>query len=363
MNIHNQELVPFPNAFSYYICIFILFLNIFIVALNAVAVYFNGKRLDSASSIFIQSLCLADLVFGLIQVIFLPSQIVHGGFSWGAVGCNLNFYLTMVSIAISILSIASIAIEKYLATNWFTDISRLQSGLWAVFLWIYPMVAFSSPFLFGFSQEIVTLTEDSLFCLVRWNAQDFSSQFLIWVVILSLFFIFSATIFSYTNVFLSYHRARKNSLKKQKTKNEKAILKKCLALTLVFLCAWIPECCKIAYQITTKKSVDPLFDTLSSFCVTLNAMLDPLMVTLLDARLKQDIKKTISWFFKPKLSKSSQGDLLHHLTVTDATHPTGGKSLSLAGSKTESKTLKAQSASRTQLNSESCTDSQFNLIN
>ena len=288
------SLVPFPDTFSYFGCASIFTFSIFIVMFNGMALFFNGKRLDTASSIFIQSLCCADLLLGITQLFLFPAQLYYGGFNWGRLGCNISYFFFMATSGIGSMSLASIAFERYLITNWHYNLSFTQTYFWLFVVWSYGCVCTLAPFIFGFSEQAIHLTDDRIHCLVHWKSSDPVTEGMVWTVTLSLVLILNITAFSYIKVYLSYRKALESSSREDIDQQGRLVLFKCFALTVVFYLLWTPECFKIVYEMVTKTSAGSAANTLSSGLISLNSVFDPLLVTLLDPRLKKDIQRAFS---------------------------------------------------------------------
>ena len=298
------SLVPFPDVFSYFGCASNMVLSIFIVFFNGIALYFNGKRLDTASSIFIQSLCFTNLFLGITQLSLYPSQLYNGGYSWGQLGCHISYTFFVACSAIESMSIASIAFERYLITNWYYKLSFFQTYFWIFVIWTYGFVCTLAPFCFGFSQHAIILTDDHLNCQVDWKSNNPSTKGMVWTVALSLVLILNLTAFSYIKVYFSYRNALKSSSREDIDRHDRLVLFKSIALTVVFYTLWMPESAKIIYELFTKNPAGSLANTISSNFLSLNSALDPLLVTLLDAHLKRDIQQAFRLkSLSPKLPK------------------------------------------------------------
>ncbi|KAJ3310567.1 hypothetical protein HDV04_004895 [Boothiomyces sp. JEL0838] len=81
--------------------------------------------------------------------------------------------------------------------------------------------------------------------------------------------------------------------KKHKTKKlsdrEKQLIRKALIICSAFILCWIPISVTIVYQEITLQPVNSNVDALSSLLTTTNAVINPYLLILLDARIKQNV--------------------------------------------------------------------------
>ena len=293
-------IIPFPDTVSLVGCGLAAFVCIFIVVFNGIALYFNGRRLDSAASIFIQSLFCANFLLGFLQIIMLPVSLLKGGFNWGQMGCNISYIALLVSTAAATMSIASISIERYLITTWNIHLSLSKSYLWIGAVWTYALLGTLSPFLFGFHNQALDLNDAHMYCTLDWMSTEEHTLRLVWVTVISLLIIIVITLASYAGVFYTFHGALKQSGRHKSNTKERVVLIKCLVLTLVFFTLWAPEGFSMAYKAWTKSTPGTLLDVVGKVFISINAVLDPLLVTLLDARLRQDMSTAFSFIKSTK---------------------------------------------------------------
>ena len=279
--------IPFANAFAYVSCATMLFFSLFGLLFTSVVLFFNGKQLDTPTSLFIQSICFADWIFNLLVVIQNPWELVVGGFPWGPDACYLIYYVVMNAAGTSLLSLSSLAFERYLATNWRIQLNAWQTRLWLFLIWTYPVIGFASPFMLGIHDDLVSLTDDATSCNINWRPTGQVSTFLIQYVVVNLLILFAIIFFSYFNIYYRYRELSIASHREDNLDAQRIILRRCVILTVTFFSLWGPESIKIIYESSTKHSIGAYINSFSAICVTIYSTVDPIIITLLDPRLQK----------------------------------------------------------------------------
>ncbi|XP_050509209.1 G-protein coupled receptor moody-like isoform X1 [Diabrotica virgifera virgifera] len=85
--------------------------------LTCVALVKHAK-LRTVAAAFIASLCFSDTIFGVIVVPFAASQFFHGKWVHGDVLCKVIPTLRYGCVGVSLLSIGSISINRYILIAW-----------------------------------------------------------------------------------------------------------------------------------------------------------------------------------------------------------------------------------------------------
>ncbi|CAG9762978.1 unnamed protein product [Ceutorhynchus assimilis] len=108
------------------------------------------SKIRTVAAAFIASLCLSDLLFCFLVLPFSASQFFHGTWIHGDMLCKMIPTLRYGSIGVSLLSIASISINRYILIAWPQLYTKIYTKT-KVFLYI------SLIWLFSYGLQIPTL--------------------------------------------------------------------------------------------------------------------------------------------------------------------------------------------------------------
>ena len=301
ISIHDlsNQIIPFANQWVMTCSACLIIIGCIGCFLNGLVMYFNSKRLDTASSILILSLCAADFMLSLMDWMYQAFNFIFNGYGLGIEGCYSGTVLIFTSCGVSLLTITSLAIERYLVTNWFITVRKPYAFIWVGIIWMIVTSLVTSPFWYGFESEAIHLSSDRLYCILNWSSTHprtlLLNQFIIFFLVTS----FVLTAFSYYKVYFAYAKASKSTSREDVYYVQRRILFNCLTLTASFLFFWSFECITILYEFTNKQSVEPIFAAVGGVLTSMSAMMNPILLTLVDHRLKKDIKGFF-WRWIPK---------------------------------------------------------------
>ena len=286
--------IPFASQWIFVGSITLLIIGFFGTVLNTLVMSLNFKRLDTASSILILSVCCADFLLCSFLLITHPFILAHYGFSLGRVGCVASIFVVFGACSISILTITSLAVERYLVTNHKIFVKPWQGVIWVLLIWLFCISLISVPFVLGFSDDAFGMNRDGYFCMIEWYTRHEKTHWLIFCDVVFLIGAFILTAFCYYQVFRVYRQASLSSSRDDIGLVQKRILFNCLTVTASFIFFWSVEVSYIAYEFFTKQPVSPEFAAAGSNLAAINAMINPFLLIIVDQRLKKDMLRLLS---------------------------------------------------------------------
>ena len=149
----------------------ILFLGIVLETLVIASIL--RVRYKTVDTLFVLSLCCADILFNLFALTNAFINMLSGGWSVGNIGCRISVATAIATLAISILSITYITINRFIAIIWKKNITRNQALVMIVGGWIVVLAVV------GLYQSNKDLLESSIalqpsytYCLLDFTATD-----------------------------------------------------------------------------------------------------------------------------------------------------------------------------------------------
>ena len=269
------------------------------------------------------TLCLVGSDLGLCLVLAaynLPRRyIYHGNWSISEFQCSLQGALIITNIAISIVAVFGIALDRWLTICLGIYMSENVGNILVACLLTVPPLMWFSPFFFEESaSKVYALQPSTLICILDWPSQLPYTRSLSIVAIVFVIFIMTFITMVYSQIFLLYRslllkkkqqKLAENSssispssyMKYEFTPKELQLLFKCLAMTLSFVTLWAPYFVKIVYEVSTNTGVPPLMDAFADIAAFLYAFSNPFLLIMLDSHTRTFVKDNFPrlWFFMP----------------------------------------------------------------
>lgn len=92
----------------------ILIINNLISNGGFIALFVASRKVRKAVSVFMISLAVADMIFGVLVVPFHLDHVISGGWRHGVMGCKLRTFAYVVAASASILSSCCVTVERYI---------------------------------------------------------------------------------------------------------------------------------------------------------------------------------------------------------------------------------------------------------
>ena len=207
-DFNGTDLIPFKE--EYYMAemiigivdLILLFLGILFGTLVIASIL--RVRNKSVDTLFVLSLCCADMIFNLYAFPSFLLIMINRGWSMSGPGCIASVSMIIALLAISILSITFITLNRYLAIIWKTNITRNQALVMIFLTWItFPIgiiIYYSNRDL---TENSVALQPSNLYCLLDFTSKDpvVISITLIQIIFMSIPLVFMVVAYSEIIVF------------------------------------------------------------------------------------------------------------------------------------------------------------------
>ncbi|KAI8909160.1 hypothetical protein EDD86DRAFT_150350 [Gorgonomyces haynaldii] len=285
-----------------------------LIACSLVIFTSTRKSCDNETLLFL-SVTWSDLCYCVSVVIFDSYQFATDTFLFGEVGCAFDATVVMLGCGLSMLSLAGIAVERYMIVLKSTTFTKAQVWNFIISVIILCFVFAFFPFYTGGWRHALGIFPSLLKCsIASWDA-----HLLTRITIGLAFLVICATcfllIFCYMNLYLAYRNATRlyaknlaelgneaesqtshtamnmNAMMHEKRRQdlERKIFIKCLTITVAFLVCWAPYVVRVAYEAIEGRVIVGHLDGFLCFISLFNAMLNPFLLYIFDPSIKRNI--------------------------------------------------------------------------
>ena len=306
----------------------------FIGNLTIIAAIVKSRQSLNSSIRVILSLCIADLLLCLMQVVFTTTNLLSEGWNFGVAGCVINAQVILSCEFVSINSLILLTLDRYLIVIHRHFMTEKKTTQILALIWVASIAVCSYPVYTGNFWYILTLEPSKLFCSgVYWGKEPLlvlGIAIVLTVIALGVIVISLA----YTKILFFYYSAMKRKRERLNSgsmmtvedeaikANERKLLFKCLAITVGFFLSWICYLVKIIIEVVLSEPSDPIFDSISSIGVFLYSCLNPFVIYLFDASIRKvidtHIEKMWSRFKERWKSSTSLSNLLTQPSSSEA---------------------------------------------
>lgn len=152
------ELIPFGPDFMTF-CVLNDFLLIGGIIVGGIVIASILRLRDkSVDTLFVLSLCLADMTFNVYQLIFNGITCTDGGWKTGWLGCLIANDIVITCLGLSIFSILLITLNRYLLIIWKKRITRIQALVMIAIIWLgLPLIMVLSALVEVYSFDAIAL--------------------------------------------------------------------------------------------------------------------------------------------------------------------------------------------------------------
>ena len=290
------------DLFSYYFGYPYVIVGIMGTFSNAIVLISNLLLVSTPSTALLLYLSFADMILCLSISIFTTGYLVYGYYPWSFPVCVTHYYLVLFACGSNILTVASIAVERYLATNHFIFISWPTAYSWIGIVFVISVFIPAIPFFIEPTMQFIELEESYWLCLAKWYSVETAPQAILWTCLTIMFLSFCVISFCYFKVYSAYKNCN-NEKKKKNNKNQRRILIRCFVITAVFLALWSLELLKLIVNVITRQ---PTSSILAASVV--NSALNPVLMIVLDNRVKSHLYRFLNLKTEDFTSKSNTKD-------------------------------------------------------
>ena len=293
------KIIPFPNETSHYGLIGYTILALIAFLLNLLVLLANRSRFATPNSLLILSLCLSDSLFSLTGTFIGIGSLSHDGFDWGKVVCLLNSFMYEGCCCVSALTLAAIALERYLTICRGTTISFKHAKIAITAIWIFVIGLIGILELDKNAGSLVVLMDSVWYCNPYWISKK-SPLFEISLVIIAFAAIVVNIIpFCYLKVYQKVKKLAQDSKKKQLHEMERLTFFRSISVTGAFFTFWTLEFLLIGYEFITGKNMPSDFYMTSILCILLHCAVNPILIVLLDKLIQRRVLEFLNLYSKP----------------------------------------------------------------
>ena len=214
-NINGTNLIEFPQGyFTMEIAIGSVNCALVLVGIlseTLVIASILRVRQKSVDTLFILSLCCADMIFNLYSFTSLIIVLSAGGWTTGKLGCHISLGVIVSALAISIASVTYITLNRYMAIMRKSNITRKQAqimiaGAWTSLLLIVLLYIFNEEL----SNNSIALQPARTYCLLDFASRDSLVVIALITIITFMTFPIIFMIVAYTQIILYYRRMNRS---------------------------------------------------------------------------------------------------------------------------------------------------------
>jgi hypothetical protein len=265
------------------------------------------------------SLCVADWLGSILNSVYsivLLTAGINVGFSY--YGCWLHNYFSVLFNAVSIFSLAGVALNRYyiVVHGCFLDDAGVKRRIRNI--WIISAINNLYPLTLQCSDTCVALQSSRIYCnLAFFNSHNWRILFVVSFFILFLVGIGGAVFFAYFFMVVTYFRKKRMSNRQfsitskkdavipgpptqaakpsspianyQFTKDELTILFKTVSVTAVYFILWSPFLLKILIELITAAPISPEADRFIVLLVDFQSVVNALLLMLMDNKIKNNV--------------------------------------------------------------------------
>lgn len=268
------------------------------------------SKIRTVAAAFIASLCLSDLLFCFLVLPFSASQFFHGTWIHGEILCTMVPTLRYGTIGVSLLSIASISINRYILIAWPQLYSKIYTKtkviLYIAAIWLFSY-GLQVPTLMGKWGEY-GMDEKLGTCSIKRDKNGNSSKTALFIIGFALPSVI--IVVCYSNIFWvvrkSHKRLAQHCTNDGKFKrSEMKITKMVLVIFVCFVVCYLP--------ITISKVFDPEvkhapLHVLGYLLIYLGSCVNPVVYVTMNKQYRNAYLETLRCKYNSNLDSQSPGN-------------------------------------------------------
>jgi hypothetical protein len=311
LEVFTDGIVPLPLSQSIYFGWFTAITQTIGLGANVLTFIANVRQPGTESTRLLLTMTAGDILFGITALVFVTSAVENGGYALGIIGCVVNATLLMITASVSVVTLALVALERYLSVVKGVHMTERMVIRWIAGVWIYSFFIATLPFLLRSEMQSIRLEETNMSCLIKWYARDVPTLI---ISSISVFVMLSANngiLFCYTNVYFTFVKVL--GQRRQMVdfiKKERKIFKMCLAMTGSFTLLWTPVFAGIIYEFISGNPIHPLYSHIAGSLGCLAPTMNPFLLYYFDNRIRTNVKE----FLGGKLGRRESS--LRNRTIT-----------------------------------------------
>ena len=269
---------------------------------NSIIIFTNMNSLVTPSTAFLLLLCFFESLLSFVDATLLSGNLIHQSYSWSYTVCQFQFAVTLVACCGSLMTVASIAFERFRSTTSLETMSWRSISIWVFSIVLSSVILPFTPYFLSSPHEFITLDENQWVCLGNWAGSDPGSILAATLSLTIIAFSWIVVCFCYGKVYWTFRTATSEK-RKGKGNIQKIIFYRCVIITISFIFFWSGYLIKIFYHLITKQRVSTLLAAIASCLVITNSLMNAVLLFFLDNRIRLNV---VSFFYKSGVSKSSR---------------------------------------------------------
>ncbi|KAJ3306898.1 hypothetical protein HDV03_003935 [Kappamyces sp. JEL0829] len=275
----------------------------------------QNRNFQSSGTVLVLSLCVADLLFSLLIVVYGVIDIREGGWSMGPTGCLVNAFLVLVTCAVSLLSLFAIALERYLIIINQRIVTAREQLLCVAGIWLGSIAICLIPIATQTHYQVFSLETSLMLCAVAWfdtHPIPLLCSGLTMTIISSSVFGMS---YCYTSILYRYwtnNRRKETASQLQmqsaaKTEDmsrqgffyylgitnvslqERKLFLKTTSMSGVFILCWLPYTAKVIYELASQTPSSSEWTAFFNIMASSNPTFNALLLIVFDPRVKSTL--------------------------------------------------------------------------
>ncbi|XP_018565150.1 G-protein coupled receptor moody-like isoform X1 [Anoplophora glabripennis] len=278
------------------------------------------SKLRTVAAAFIASLCISDLLFCFLVLPFSASQFFHGAWIHGDVLCVMIPTLRYGSVGVSLLSVASISINRYILIAWphlYQKIySRLKVAIYISLIWIFSY-GLQIPILLG-KWGVYGMDKKLGTCSINKDEHGHSSKTALFVIGFALPCIIIVICYAkiYWVVRQSHKKLQQHNTGNKYKRSEMRITKMVLVIFLCFVVCYLPI---TLVKIFDQEVKQPLLHVVGYLLIYLSSCVNPVVYVTMNKQYRVAYLETLRCKYNSNLdSQQTQPpqSKTHNMSVT-----------------------------------------------
>ncbi|KAJ3318892.1 hypothetical protein HDV06_006944 [Boothiomyces sp. JEL0866] len=255
------------------------------------------------STMLLLSLSVADFLYSGHILILSIINLYYKYYSFGTLGCKINYFIAMFAAICSGMSLVLITMERYLAIFYKQSLTMAKACRWVIFTWIASTLVTLLPAYTGVFDESLSLGSTKLYCTFAFtNHQPIVFWSVITVLSILGINVNILTMGYYKIVSFYIQQNNQTKSKKRLSEREKDLIKKAVAICFTYISCWTPLALAIIYQEATQKPVSVAVDGITCLISMINSALNPYLLIAMDGRIKQNVYSLLNIQFETSSS-------------------------------------------------------------
>ncbi|KAH3830575.1 neuropeptide receptor 15-like [Dreissena polymorpha] len=327
VNVSTPSALEEPASREVIVLLSILFIVIGTVGLIGnslviIVILLDRKMRQSVTNIFIMNLATADFLIMLVGVPEIIQFMMNRGWLLGEALCRINRFIVVVSLYVSILSLVSVCIERFVAIVYPLKAHLLCGRKKIVFaiLLIWPVsIACGLPTVLYNTLASPDPEVHFKHCFIRFPELRYHtvfdySQFVLFYFVpvtvqIILYAVIGKKLYASTEELHARFQMRKdNRLKKEKIKSSdtikarKDVVKMLAASVLVYIICYAPPQILLMYTTFATKPFQPTwsFQVFSIIISNVNSAANPILYSIFSQNFRKNFRKYLFYFCLPK---------------------------------------------------------------